>query len=114
MDAYPEDYVVHNTPLVLLSGLEADTTDEPESCDADYPFFERGAKIYSDFPSLSGAAAEELRSVLLEEDTSQVPWNPREDNQTRSTGVGFKIKSVGRTYRLPPRKADPPPVSPPD
>ncbi|OJJ38602.1 hypothetical protein ASPWEDRAFT_65603 [Aspergillus wentii DTO 134E9] len=113
MDAYPEDYVVHNTPLVLLSGLEADTTDEPESCDADYPFFERGAKIYSDFPSLSGAAAEELRSVLLEEDTSQVPWNPREDNQTRSTGVGFKIKSVGRTYRLPPRKADPPPVSPP-
>ena len=98
MDAYPIDYVNHNLPLVLLSGLDA----EPEDglgASVEYPLLaERGHKIFSDFPPLSGVIAEELRRVLLEEDGSQMPWRAT----TGSTGssppphIVYKIKSTGR------------------
>ncbi|KAE8145906.1 Gryzun, putative trafficking through golgi-domain-containing protein [Aspergillus avenaceus] len=114
MDAYPEDYVVHNLPFILLSGLEPTSEDDFEPKRTDYPlFYERGVKIYSDFPPLSGATAEELRKILLEEDASRLPWEIRKHISADLSGVGYKIKSVGRSYRLPPRKADPPSVSPP-
>ncbi|EAW07923.1 uncharacterized protein ACLA_026400 [Aspergillus clavatus NRRL 1] len=114
MDAYPEDYVVHNLPFLLLSGLEADTQDDNESSASDYPLLqEKGPTIYSDFPPLSGPTADELRSNLLEEDVSRVPWDAGQPTGARSSGIGYRIKSVGRSYRLPPRKADPPPLSPP-
>lgn len=94
MDAYPEDYVAHNLPFVLLSGLETETKDEPES--VDYPLLrEKGPKIYSDFPPVGGMTAEELRRTLLDEDASQLPWNSR-DEMDASLGVGYKVKSIGR------------------
>ncbi|BAE56503.1 unnamed protein product [Aspergillus oryzae RIB40] len=114
MDAYPEDYVVHNLPFVLLSGLVPDSEDGLESCYTDYPLLhEKGVHIYSDLPPLSGSTAEELREILLAEDASRTPWEARENTIVGSAGTEYKIKSVGRSYRLPPRKADPPPVSPP-
>ncbi|KAE8379426.1 Gryzun, putative trafficking through golgi-domain-containing protein [Aspergillus bertholletiae] len=114
MDAYPEDYVVHNLPFILLSGLEPASEDGPKSNRIDYPLLhERGVHIYSDLPPLSGSTAEELREILLAEDASRAPWEARENTSVKSAGIEYKIKSVGRSYRLPPRKADPPPVSPP-
>ncbi|KAJ5243710.1 hypothetical protein N7489_003806 [Penicillium chrysogenum] len=115
MDAYPEDYVNHNLPLVLLSGLEADTENEPGT-PSDYPLLsEKGTHIFSDFPPLSGAVAEELRSLLLEEDSSQSPWKSRVtiSGNTTIANIGYRIKSSGRSCRLPPQKADPPIPSPP-
>ncbi|KAL2000850.1 hypothetical protein VTN02DRAFT_2564 [Thermoascus thermophilus] len=113
MDAYPEDYVTHNLPFILLSGLDADVEDETELSRVQYPLIhEKGTKISSDFPPLSGPVAEELRRILLEEDASDAPWNSRNDFE-RSGRIGLRLKSVGRSYRLPPRKADPPPSSPP-
>lgn len=95
MDAYPEDYVTHNRPFVLLSGLELETRDEPESID--YPLLhERGHKIFSDFPPVGGMTAEELRRVLLNEDASRAQGSSRDDATEASFGAGFKIKSVGR------------------
>ncbi|KAE8393951.1 Gryzun, putative trafficking through golgi-domain-containing protein [Aspergillus alliaceus] len=114
MDAYPEDYVVHNLPFVLLSGLETDSENDLGSSCPNYPLLhERGVHIYSDFPPLSGSTAEELRKILLAEDASRAPWEPSDDILAKFAGFEYKIKSVGRSYRLPPRKADPPPVSPP-
>ncbi|RAL09297.1 uncharacterized protein BO97DRAFT_375046 [Aspergillus homomorphus CBS 101889] len=114
MDAYPEDYVTHNLPFILLSGLEPEPEEELEIVRTDYPLLhEKGAKVYSDFPPLSGSVAEELRRVLLEEDASRLVESPRDESHTDSARAQYKIKSVGRSYRLPPRKADPPPVSPP-
>lgn len=99
MDAYPEDYITHNRPFVLLSGLELETKDEPESID--YPLLrEKGYKIYSDFPPVGGMTAEELRRVFLEEDASQIPWNNRVDADESSFRAGYKIKSVGRVRCL--------------
>ncbi|KAJ5957822.1 hypothetical protein N7501_012101 [Penicillium viridicatum] len=115
MDAYPEDYVNHNLPLILLSGLEADPENDTETSSS-YPLLlEKGTHIFSDFPPLSGAVAEELRSLLLEEDSSQMPWKSRVtvSGNTTIANIGYRIKSSGRSCRLPPRKADPPiPSSP--
>ncbi|KAJ5587908.1 uncharacterized protein N7459_003673 [Penicillium hispanicum] len=106
MDAYPEDYVNHNLPLVLLSGLEADSEDGSSSS---------RAQDLLRFSPLSGAVAEELRRVLLEEDGSQMPWRSTtgSNGNPSSPNMGYRIKSTGRSYRLPPRKADPPRSSPP-
>ncbi|KAJ6150808.1 hypothetical protein N7470_007402 [Penicillium chermesinum] len=115
MDAYPEDYVNHNLPLVLLSGLEA-STETPSEAGAEYPLLvEKGPKVFSDFPLLSGAVAENLRTVLLEEDASQKSWKPvsGSNGPASPSYVGVKVKNVGRSYQLPPRKANPPQSSPP-
>ncbi|KAJ5160576.1 uncharacterized protein N7482_007580 [Penicillium canariense] len=115
MDAYPLDYVNHNLPLVLLSGLEADAEDDPGAA-VDYPLLaEKGPKIFSDFPPLSGAVAEELRIVLLEEDGSQMPWRSglTPSGDASSPHIAYRIKSSGRSYKLPPRKANPPRTSSP-
>lgn len=99
MDAYPEDYVNHNLPFVLLSGLEASSEDDAITS-AKYPLLsEKGAVIFSELSPVSGAVAEELRSVLLDEDGSRMPWKSRpslEDNNSSAAGIGFKIKSIGR------------------
>ncbi|OGM43758.1 hypothetical protein ABOM_006876 [Aspergillus bombycis] len=114
MDAYPEDYVAHNLPFILLSGLEPDSEDGSRPSCTEYPLLhEKGVHIYSDLPPLSGSTAEELREILLAEDASRTPWEAKEVILVESAGIEYKIKSVGRSYRLPPRKADPPPVSPP-
>ncbi|KAJ5546892.1 hypothetical protein N7494_004477 [Penicillium frequentans] len=113
MDAYPEDYVNHNLPLILLSGLEAGVEDENGSS-VDYPLLaETGSRIFSDFPPLSGAVAEELRSALLEEDGSQKPWRSTVSPNGTAPQIRYNIKSIGRSYQLPPRKATPPQSSPP-
>ncbi|OQE37866.1 hypothetical protein PENCOP_c009G04360 [Penicillium coprophilum] len=115
MDAYPEDYVNHNLPLVLLAGLEADPEIDPATSSS-YPLLlEKGTHIFSDFPPLGGAVAEELRSLLLKEDSSQMPWKSRVTvtGNTTTANIGYRIKSSGRSCRLPPRKADPPIPSPP-
>lgn len=104
MDAYPQDYVNHNLPLVLLSGLEADAEDEWRSV-VDYPLLaENGPKIFSDFPPLSGAVAEELRRVLLDEDGSQIPWRAglASSGNATSPHIAYRIKSSGRVSSLPP------------
>lgn len=92
MDAYPEDSVDHNLPLILLSGLEAVAENVPDPNSLEYPsLLEKGAQIESDFPALSGAVAEELRQIFLEEDASHAPWHSR-----TSSGAGLRLKSVGR------------------
>ena len=98
MDAYPEDYVNHNLPLVLLSGLEADP-ENVSGTSSDYPLLsEKGTHIFSDFPPLSGAVAEELRSLLLKDDTSQTPWKSRASvsGNTTAANIGYHIRSSGR------------------
>ncbi|KAL2841068.1 Gryzun, putative trafficking through golgi-domain-containing protein [Aspergillus pseudodeflectus] len=115
MDAYPQHYVAHNLPFVLLSGLEThESPGDPKTEEIAYPLLkENGFTIESDFPPLDGPSAEELRSLFLNENASRNPWDPWDHLGADSSKVKYKIKSVGRDYRLPPRKAKPPPTSPP-
>ncbi|KAL2802807.1 Gryzun, putative trafficking through golgi-domain-containing protein [Aspergillus granulosus] len=115
MDAYPQHYVAHNLPFVLLSGLETDDSQADLNAEGlGYPLLkEHGVTIESDFPPLDGPLAEELRSLFLSEDASRDPWDPRDDLDVENPRVEYKVKSVGRNHQLPPRKANPPPTSPP-
>ncbi|KAJ5489619.1 hypothetical protein N7539_004509 [Penicillium diatomitis] len=109
MDAYPQDYVAHNLPLVLLSGLQPDNEYDSKA-PARYPLLEeKGTKIVSDFPPLSGAIAEELRRALLAEDGSHRPWkadSPAGAGATSSMRLRFHIS-------IAPSKSQPPLNSPP-
>lgn len=101
MEAYPEDYVAYNRPFILLSGLEAESSNaEPGLSDDYYPLLhEEGVKIDSDFPPLGGSIAGELRDVLLENDASGSAGssqNVAKPTKTRNSKTGFKIKSIGR------------------
>nr|KMM68204.1 hypothetical protein CPAG_04535 [Coccidioides posadasii RMSCC 3488] len=110
MDAYPLDYVGHNLPLVLLSGIEPAGQESLHlpSSDVTYPQLnENGIQIFSDFPPLTDATAKRLLVDLLAEDASKSPWNARAYGG-KVGGIGFRVKRVGRTYTLPPRKARPP------
>ncbi|KAL4975479.1 Gryzun, putative trafficking through golgi-domain-containing protein [Aspergillus desertorum] len=111
MDAYPRPYIANNLPLILLCGLEADgAKTKREAEETDYPLLrENGILIESDFPPLEGSVAEELRDVFLSEAAPQ-----SQDDGCEGTAIGgYKVRSIGRNYRLPPRKANPPPASPP-
>lgn len=101
MDSYPPDYVALNRPLILLSGLDTGTP-AAGHCPL---LHDNGFLIDSDFPSLDGAVAEELRSAFLEADA--------DSRSASGAETGFRIISGGRSYTLPRRKAGPPTASPP-
>jgi hypothetical protein len=104
MDAYPEDYLARNLPFVLISGLEPTAEHDSETdevAEVAYPLLpEKGVQIYSDFPPLTGAIAEELRRALLEEDASKAPWDTNEEMHTTASGVEYRIRSIGRVSRI--------------
>lgn len=96
MDAYPEDYVAHNLPLILLSGIEPAPDHVANKPEVRYPLLqEKGTPIESDFPLLSGRLVEDLRTAFLQQDASDAPWNSR-SHTGRSIGIGLRIKIIGR------------------
>ncbi|EED20258.1 conserved hypothetical protein [Talaromyces stipitatus ATCC 10500] len=102
MDAYPNDYIVHNLPLILLSGIAHDeAASRPE-----YPSLQqRGTAIESDFPLLTGPLVDILRSAFIDHDASEAAWRPPTDTG-KFNGSPLRIKTIGRSYRLPPQKAE--------
>ncbi|KAL4877211.1 Gryzun, putative trafficking through golgi-domain-containing protein [Aspergillus karnatakaensis] len=114
MDAYPEPYVAHNLPFILLSGLENGISEVVSRTEERVESLNRNwVVIESDFPPLVGPVAEELRGVFISEDASRAPWEPQHDIDADNPQIGYKIKSVGRSFKLPPRKAEAPLSSPP-
>ncbi|KIW91250.1 uncharacterized protein Z519_08146 [Cladophialophora bantiana CBS 173.52] len=111
MDRYPQDYVLHNLPLLLLSGLNTRSPSEPDRLVKTHDFLhEGGFRIKVDAPIVSGPLAEQLLRSFCEQDASGIPWHSQ--YSTVRNGKVFKIVEVGRVYTLPPRKAPPPPHSP--
>ncbi len=97
MDAYPPDYVSHNLPLVVLSGLgSAGSRSQHASQRASYPLLhEKGYRITSDIPPVTGPSAEQLLRTFLDADASKGPWNGRYEKGRMGT-IGFRVKDVGR------------------
>lgn len=95
MDAYPNHYVVHNLPLLLLSGIGDDRTDNAPTV-PEYPsLHDRGTLIESDFPVLSGPLVDSLRAAFHDHDASDAPWKPPTD-AGRSSGIPLRIRNIGR------------------
>lgn len=94
MDAYPKDFIAHNLPLILLSGLGF--VNEDLSQTASYPLLhEKSFRITSDLPPVTGSNAKQLRRTFLDADTSKSPWNGRHDKE-RLYNIGFRVKEAGR------------------
>jgi hypothetical protein len=95
MDAYPSDFVSHNLPLVVLSGLATSKeVDPPPSVQHVLPG-RAITNISSDLPPVEGDRANELLAELLSADGTKAPWNGR-DFSRRGITHGFRIRSVGR------------------
>ncbi|KAI9735233.1 MAG: hypothetical protein M1834_001823 [Cirrosporium novae-zelandiae] len=109
MDAYPPDYITHNLPLIVLSGLTPDRELTDDANAASYPLlYEKGARVTCELPPLEGRTADRIKQTFFEADASNASWNSRNANGF----IGYHMKTIGRSYILPPRKAEPPPSSP--
>jgi trafficking protein particle complex subunit 11 len=96
MDAYPEDYVVHNLPFILISGLGNSFDCRDRSLEADYPLLkENGVRIESDFPLLIGSLADDICSAFRDYDASDAPWNSKA-HISQVVGNGLRVKIIGR------------------
>ncbi|KAF2238220.1 hypothetical protein EV356DRAFT_526064 [Viridothelium virens] len=110
MDDYPDSYITHNYPLIVLSGLGERLGDKGQDATHRLPHGD-GATIQSDLPLVTGERADAFLYDLmaasgnLKSDAGKVDSN-------RAGLTGFQLEAVGRKYTLPPRKAAPPPTSP--
>jgi trafficking protein particle complex subunit 11 len=90
MDAYPQDYVAHNYPLILLSGLRPPTEDpEVRTIVADGPLVECHLPLVTD----------ERKELLLQEflslQASIFEW-AAPASRSKNGLIGYRFKVVGR------------------
>ncbi|KAH0563136.1 hypothetical protein GP486_002291 [Trichoglossum hirsutum] len=112
MDVYPPDYLAHNLPLIVLSGL-ATSSQDPEPASYDYPLLqENGIRVTSNLPPVDSPNAGPLLRYFLELDASHTSWSARAYKDAVGS-MRFRVRVVGRDIILPPRKANPPPESHP-
>lgn len=124
-EGYPNDYVTHNLPLIVLSGL----VESPPSDDKTRfpPVYEGpGTQIESELPLVADKRAELLLEEFRSCEKSDEEWSSK-PIQGKSTLLGFKFRAVGRVgqehgmyilkshrakqiqdFTLPPHKASPP------
>lgn len=98
MEAYSGEYVGHNLPFILLSGLEGSSETE-YGLAADSPYLRNGIKIASDQPLCSGRAAQHLRDEFIKTDATHRPWLNGIEGEAART-LSFKMRAVGRVGRL--------------
>ena len=102
MEAYPKDYIEHNLPLIVLSGLPSQSDPSKEAPEQSRnPLLEGGFRIRTDTAPLTGSAAESLLRAFLAGDSSDAPWNNRPTPVKGDNGGTFRIKSVGRVGQTP-------------
>lgn len=95
MEAYPPDFVVHNLPFIVLSGLgTSQELDSPAPVQDALPG-RAVTLINSDIPLVTGDRANELRQEFLGADGTKAPWNGRGFSR-RGLTHGFRIRAVGR------------------
>lgn len=101
MNSYPDDFVVHNLPLVLLSGLQSDTAQDNTIRDKSQAYLgDGGFRIRAELPPLHHPLTQDLRNILLSFDSSNAPWHSPSPNKTEQNHT-FKIQSVGRVGQVP-------------
>lgn len=102
------EYVEHNLPLVIVSGLGAGSGQGPAAV---HPQLENGTRFQARSPECEGDRARLLLQQLLQLDGSNLPWNA--SSLPGPTGIlRYRIRATGRSYTFPPRKAAPLPQSP--
>ncbi|KAJ6787902.1 hypothetical protein PWT90_01885 [Aphanocladium album] len=105
MDGYPLGSLDHNVPLVIFSGL----TSRSSEIELDATLREDAALLRSDLPPLDSKEAELLKQHFEDVDNEGQSWT----GVSREEPYRLRIKTVGRTYPLPPKRAALPPDSEP-
>ncbi|KAL3420764.1 hypothetical protein PVAG01_07209 [Phlyctema vagabunda] len=95
MDGYDPDFVTHNLPLLVISGLGP----EPKPISKAVKEWAGGPQIKSEIPPVQTEDALVLLKHFEASDGSGSSWNGREENSRNK----FRVKVVGRGYSLPPR-----------
>ena len=93
MDAYPDEYIAHELPLVLLSGLAQGHNDDVAS--AKLPRQDSGTRIQTNSPGCSSEQAQQLFQQFLQLDGTGQPWNSLA-LPGPSGMVKYKMQSIGR------------------
>jgi hypothetical protein len=84
MDAYPPDYVAHNYPLVLLSGLREPTEDSGPRING--PVVEGHRPLVTD----------ERKDLLLQGFLSLQGNAPAPVSRSKNGPIGYRFRVVGR------------------
>ncbi|KAI5464626.1 Gryzun, putative trafficking through golgi-domain-containing protein [Mariannaea sp. PMI_226] len=97
MDGYPPGSLDHNVPFIVAAGLNKETNELPPNAEL------KGQTILlqSELPPLESKEAEVLEQYFKEVDAQGKSWS----GVTREEGHRFRIKTLGRSFILPPRRA---------
>lgn len=96
MEAFPEDYIAHNLPLILLSGIghgeqaASDTTERSRNL-----LQEGGFRIRTDAPPLTDSASEDLLRTFLSFNSAN-RTSESKDVSVKDKPGAFNIQRVGR------------------
>lgn len=88
MDAYPPQYTAHPFPLVVLSGLAAETKNITVSPST-------GPLITANLPLVTSARKDELLQDFIKLEGNDEDWSGKH-MRAQNPIVGFKFKIVGR------------------
>lgn len=99
MEAFPSDFVVHNLPCIVLSGLATSSEVDPPPPVYNVLPGRTITNISSEIAPVQGEAATELLDEFLRSDGTNALWNGRGLGR-RGLTHGFRIRSVGRV-RVP-------------
>lgn len=98
-EGYPNDYVTHNLPLIVLSGLCE--SPPPDATTRFPPVYEApGTEIESELPLVADKRAELLLGEFRSCEKSDEEWSSK-PIQGKSTLLGFKFRAVGRVGQEP-------------
>jgi hypothetical protein len=88
MNAFGDDYVAHNYPLIFLSGLESSSSTGEAVKKAGQ---DGGFRIKTDLPAENSDLARAVSEAILRHDGSQAPWVAQSPPPKL-----FTIRNVGR------------------
>ncbi|KAI0152655.1 Gryzun, putative trafficking through golgi-domain-containing protein [Xylariaceae sp. FL1272] len=98
MDAYPSSSLDHNIPLLAVCGLGSSLNSQLLT---DPELKERGNLVRSELPPIQSKEAKAILRFIQDADAASLPWAARDANRRHK----FKIKTIGREFLLPPRRA---------
>lgn len=101
MEAFPEDYIAHNLPLILLSGIGDDEEGVAEPAEGSGNLLQDGGfRIRTYIPSLTDPASRDLLQAFLGFNSTSDGFDRRSASTRGSLGA-FKIKRIGRVGQTP-------------
>ena len=101
MDEFPDDYVAHNLPLLLLSGLGPDPSNLPITSQRSKSLLQEGGfRLKSVLEPVTDSGADVLLQAFLDHDASKRKWNGASVTNSRHSYHIRRVGRVGQTLHL--------------